>query len=79
MPTPGSPTTATTWPWPGRGPLHGLAELIQFAVAADKARQPPGGGGVQPRAHGPGAEEFAHLHRRGQALHGHGAERLHLD
>ena len=49
---------------PGLRPLEGLAELIHLAVAADKAGQPPGGGGVQPGAHGPGADEFVDLHRR---------------
>ena len=59
---------------PGLGPLQGLAELIHLAVAADKAGQPTGGGGVKPGAHGPGADELVDLHRLGQALHGQGAE-----
>ncbi len=35
---------------PGLGPLQGLTELLQLAVAADETGQPPRGGGLEPRS-----------------------------
>jgi hypothetical protein len=54
----------------GLGSFQGLAELIHVVVAADKASQPTGRGGVKSGAHGTGADEFVDLHRRWQAFHG---------
>ena len=64
LPTPGSPTTATTWPCaaPARL-LQRPAELLQLGVAADELREPARGGGLQPRARGAGPDELVDLDR----------------
>ena len=54
---------------PRLGSLEGLAELLQFAITADKAGEPTDGCGVQPGAHGPCADEFVDLDRLREALH----------
>ena len=52
LPTPGSPTTAATWPRPCRDLLDGAEELLDLGVPADERREPARNGGVKPRAHG---------------------------
>ena len=64
---------------PGAGALQGLAELLQLRVAPDEAREAAGGGRLQPRAHGPGADDLEDLDRGVQALDRPRAEGLHLD
>jgi hypothetical protein len=53
---------------PCTGPLQGLAELLQLRVAPDEAGEAPGGGRLQPRAHGPGTDDLEDLDRGVQAL-----------
>ncbi len=50
LPTPGSPTSATTCPWPCLRLLERLAELIELAAAADEAGQPARGRRLEPRS-----------------------------
>ena len=64
---------------PGAGPLQGLAELLQLRVAPDEAGEAPGGGRLQPRAHGPGADDLEDLERGVQPLDRPRPERLHHD
>ena len=63
---------------PRPGALQRLTELLQLAVAADEAGEAAGGGRLQPRAHGPCADQLVHLHRLGQPLHRPGAQRVDL-
>ena len=53
---------------PYAGPLQGLAELLQLRVAPDEAGEAPGGGRLQPRAHGAGADDLENLERSVQAF-----------
>ena len=76
MPTPGSPTTATTWPCPASRLLERLAELLQLGVAADEARQPPRGGRLQPRARRPGSGQLVDLDGSASPLTGTGPSGL---
>ena len=59
--------------------LLGAAELLQLGVAADEPCQPPPGGGLQAGPRRASARHLVDLHRVGEPLHQHGAERLHLD
>ena len=67
---------ATTWPRPSAGELLRAAKLLQLEVAADEARQATSGGGLEARSCGAGARHLVDLHRLGEALHRHRAERL---
>jgi hypothetical protein len=59
--------------------LLGAAELLQLGIATDEAGQPAPGGRLQagPRLASP--RHFVDLHRLGQTLNQHRAQRFHLD
>jgi hypothetical protein len=60
-------------------PVERAAELLQLRGAADEAREPPPRRGLQAGAGGAGPRHLEDLHRVGEPLHRHGAERLHGD
>jgi hypothetical protein len=59
--------------------LLGAAELRQLGIAADEAREPAPDGRLQAGPRRAGPRHLVDLHRLGEPLHRHGAERLHLD
>ncbi len=59
--------------------LLGAAELLHLGIAADEASQPAPGGCLQASAYRARARHLVDLHRLGQPLYRHGAERLHLN
>jgi hypothetical protein len=61
------------------GELLGTAELLQLGVAADERRQSAPGGRLQAGPRRTRPRHLVDLHRVGQPLHRHEAERLHLD
>src|SRR6266478_4371771 len=64
---------------PGPDLLQGLTELVQFAVAAHKAREAARHGGLQPRADRSCPDEFMKLHWIQEPLHWHSPSGLDLD
>ena len=64
---------------PDAGTIQGLAELLHLRVASDEAREATGGGRLQPRAHGPGADDLEELDRGVQALDRPLTQGLHHD
>ena len=61
------------------GKLLGAAELLQFDIAADEARQATTGRGLEASPRGAGARHLIDFHRIGDPLHRYGAKRLHGD
>ena len=78
LPTPGSPTRATTCPCPLAGQLHRAVDLIHLGAAPHEPGQAARGHRLQPRAGAPGADELEDLDRRRQPLDRRRAERLRL-
>ena len=55
------------------------AQVLDLGVAADEAREPAAGRGLQTRPRRPRPRQLVDLHGLGEPLHRHGTERLHLD
>src|SRR4029453_4464827 len=68
LPTPGSPTTATTWPCPAPAASRACRRLSTFACRPDEGRRAGGRGRLQPRAHGARADDLKDLDRSFQTL-----------
>ena len=64
LPTPGSPTMATTWPCPAAGSAERLTELLQLRLPPDEAGETPGRGGMEPGPQRPGPGQLVHLDGR---------------
>ena len=71
MPTPASPTIATTCPR--------VAKLCNFSVAPDEPGHPTPGCCLQAGPDGPRPSHLVDLQSVGKPLHRHEAQRLHLD
>src|SRR5215472_4585890 len=63
----------------GRGAFERLRELLQLAVPPDEASQAACGARLKAGATRDAAGQFVHGYRGLEPLHGHRAERLHLD
>src|SRR5215472_10186595 len=77
LPTPGSPTTPTTWPRPV--PARSRADLLHLGTAADKAREPAPRCGLKSGAGSAGPHKLEHLDRLGEPLDRHRAKLLDLN
>ena len=75
FPTPGSPTTATTWPWPAPARSQRVAELLQLRRPTDEAREPAPCRGLEAGARGASADQLEHLDRLAEPLDRHRPER----
>ena len=61
------------------GELLDAAELLKFGIAADEPRQPASGDRLEPGPRRACPCHFVDIHRVGEPLHRHRAERLHGD
>src|SRR6266542_5518802 len=78
LPTPGSPTTATTSPRPCRTPSSAAWSPLHLCIAPDEAAQAPKGGGLKPRSHLARSDHVENLDGGLETLHRHGAKGLDL-
>ena len=58
------------------GPVEAVSQLLQLRGAADEAREPPPGRGLEAGASGTGPRQLEDLDGLGESLDRHGAERL---
>ena len=79
LPTPGSPTTATTLSVPQGRSVEGIPELLQLRVPADEAREAAPRCGFEAGAGGVGSHQLEHLDRLTESLDRYRAELGDLD